>query len=143
MLEDSTSDLDLTNASSDRVNALNEKIFTIYKPPGQDSYLTTEEIQDLMKHKKLTSRDSSSNLFKNIPSSPIGSVSNVDKDENPRPPEPETTQSYKILEEAGHVNTCFQTEGRDTAVTWTSLPVLTQPLSKTKDTNETNDTSLV
>ncbi|KAL1464205.1 hypothetical protein WDU94_003873 [Cyamophila willieti] len=137
MPEDSTSDLDLTDRSSEKLQELNEKIYSIYKPrspqPQNVSYLTTEEIQDLMKHKKLGRRDSSGSLGKTIAdfhlnlgkqgatssgslSKPMSSLPNREK--------------YKRLEsEGGHVNTSFQSDGSRDNVTWSSLPVLNTHLS--------------
>lgn len=155
MLEDSMSDLDLTDRSneripsdrsSDRLAQLNEKIFTIYKPPSPSpqekvNYLTTEEIQGLMKHKKLTTRDSTSSLNK-----PMASLPNINETSeeslNPRPVACEPREVYKQLEaEGGHVNSCFLSDGsRD--VTWSSLPVLNTHLS-VKDQGDVSDSSMV
>ncbi|KAI5750112.1 hypothetical protein M8J76_012930 [Diaphorina citri] len=152
MLEDSISDLDLTassekiSRSNDKLAQLNEKIFTIYKPPcSQENYYTTEEVQDLMKHKKLTSRDSSSSLYKSG-SGPVASLPDVNKASeeslNLRPLAPQSCrESYKIVEEEeGHVNSCYEGEG----VTWSSLPVLNRNQGGVSQENgEVHDSSMV
>uniref|UniRef100_A0A8D8S0K8 Bestrophin homolog n=2 Tax=Cacopsylla melanoneura TaxID=428564 RepID=A0A8D8S0K8_9HEMI len=167
MLEDSVSDLDLTESKSEKLQELNEKIYSIYKPrspqPQNATYLTTEEIQDLMKHKKLGRRDSSSSLGKttidlslnlgkqgasssgsiNKPMSSLPNVNESSEDSlNPQPEACEPREKYKRLEsDGGQVNTSFQSDGSRDNVTWSSLPVLNTHLSMQE--GDHSDSSMV